>query len=386
MQPLVSGSRQLGFTLIEIMVGCVIGVVGLLVIFQTLAVWNRHTQTAMTGGEADVAGSLAIFNIDRDLRLGGYGFNTADPATMGCAVSGTDTSSARAFTFALSPIEIVVGAGGAPDQINVLYGNSAFFATGEQVISSTATTKSLAHRNGFKQGDMAVMAGNAGASAASATCTLIQVNDTSAPDGFTIGHTTAAFSSYYAASGAAAASAPFNAASGTGAVYSSGTLFNLGPQPRRNTWSIANGRVLQRADLIFGTAPFDVAEGVINLKAEYGVDADPPDTKIGDAEWTTTTPTDWTRVLAIRVAVLVRSSQFEQSADAGASAAGGAVTASAPTWGNGDADHTFLMTNVDGSNDSYDATQAVADNWRYYRYRVYEKVIPLRNMIWGVAQ
>jgi type IV pilus assembly protein PilW len=226
---------------------------------------------------------------------------------------------------------------------------------------------------------MAVMAGNASASAASATCTLIEVNDTSAPDGFTIGHTTAAFTSYYAASGAAAASAPFNAASGTGAVYSSGTLFNLGPQPRRNTWAIANGRVLQRTDAIFGTAPFDVAEGVINLKAEYGYDTD-GNRQIAATEWTTTPPLDWTRVLAIRVAVLVRSSQFEQSADTGASAAGGAVTASAPTWGNG---NTFLMTNVDGSNDSYDPTQAVANNWRYYRYRVYEKVIPLRNMIWG---
>ena len=384
MNPLARQSRQLGFTLIEIMVGCVIGVVGLLVIFQTLSVWNRHTQTTMTGGEADVAGSLAIFNIERDLRLGGYGFGTADPATMGCAVSGTDTSSSRAFTFALSPIEIVVGAGGAPDQINVLYGNSAFFATGEHVISSTATTKFLTRRNGFKQGDMAVMAGNASASAASATCTLIQVTDTSNADGFTIGHTTTAFSSYYAASGAAAASAPFNAASGTGTTYDAGTLFNLGPQPRRNTWAIANGRVLQRADLIFGTAPFDIAEGVINLKAEYGYDTD-GNLRIADTEWASTPPLDWTKVLAIRVAVLVRSSQFEQSADTSASAAGGAVTASAPTWGNGDADHTFLMADVDGSSDSHDATQAVADNWRYYRYRVYEKVIPLRNMIWGGA-
>jgi len=28
-------------------------------------------------------------------------------------------------------------------------------------------------------------------------------------------------------------------------------------------------------------------------------------------------------------------------------------------------------------------TDAVPNNWRYYRYRVYERVIPLRNMIWG---
>jgi type IV pilus assembly protein PilW len=40
---------------------------------------------------------------------------------------------------------------------------------------------------------------------------------------------------------------------------------------------------------------------------------------------------------------------------------------------------------VDGTSDSYGATDAVPNNWRFYRYRVYEKVIPLRNMIWGTA-
>jgi hypothetical protein len=43
----------------------------------------------------------------------------------------------------------------------------------------------------------------------------------------------------------------------------------------------------------------------------------------------------------------------------------------------------FLMTNVDGSADSYSDTDANPNNWRYYRYRVYERVIPLRNMLWG---
>jgi type IV pilus assembly protein PilW len=39
------------------------------------------------------------------------------------------------------------------------------------------------------------------------------------------------------------------------------------------------------------------------------------------------------------------------------------------------------MTDVSGGTDS--SVAGSADNWRYYRYRVYEKVIPLRNMIWG---
>jgi hypothetical protein len=41
------------------------------------------------------------------------------------------------------------------------------------------------------------------------------------------------------------------------------------------------------------------------------------------------------------------------------------------------------MTNVDGSPDSFGDTDGVPNNWRFYRYRVYERVIPLRNMLWG---
>ncbi len=45
------------------------------------------------------------------------------------------------------------------------------------------------------------------------------------------------------------------------------------------------------------------------------------------------------------------------------------------------------MTNLDGTADSFAGAPNNPDpnNWRFYRYRVYEKVIPLRNMIWGTS-
>jgi hypothetical protein len=39
------------------------------------------------------------------------------------------------------------------------------------------------------------------------------------------------------------------------------------------------------------------------------------------------------------------------------------------------------MKNVDGTLDA--DIIGSPNNWRYYRYRVYEKIIPLRNVIWG---
>ena len=367
---------QRGLSLIEILVGVAIGIIGLLAIFQTVAVWNKHTQTTSAGGDAQVAGTLALFNIERDLKLAGYGFGGADTTVSGCTVQADDAG--RAFTFPLSPVEITEGAGGAPDEIRVLHGNSSFFVTPERFTASTSDSKYLARRNGFKPGDLAVVAGNATpGTPASATCQLVEVTDDSNADGFTLGHATSAYASYYAASGAASAPVRFNTVAGTGTTFSSGTLYNLGPRPQQNTWQIVNERTLQRSDLIAGPPAFQVADGVINLKAQYGYDANGNGQIDAATEWLAAppAPVDWTRVLAIRVAVLVRSRQFELNGDTTATGAA-AVTANAPTWAGG----TFLMTNLDGT-----TTNVAGDpnNWRHYRYRVYERVIPLRNMIWG---
>ena len=78
------------------------------------------------------------------------------------------------------------------------------------------------------------------------------------------------------------------------------------------------------------------------------------------------TAADWLEVQAVRFGVLVRSPQFERNA----------VTAAAPAWYAG----AYLMTNVDGTPDS---NPGDANDWRHYRYRNYQLVVPLRNMIWS---
>ena len=41
------------------------------------------------------------------------------------------------------------------------------------------------------------------------------------------------------------------------------------------------------------------------------------------------------------------------------------------------------MRNVDGTLDSFAAGDPSPNNWRNYRYTVYERVIPIRNVAWG---
>ena len=127
-----------------------------------------------------------------------------------------------------------------------------------------------------------------------------------------------------------------------------------------------------------------IAEGVINLKAEYGVDAS-GNGRIESTEWTAAAPADWSQVLAIRVAVLVRSRQFERNARSGRERRPGrhADGRQPVLLRRSGRPQRSAMTDVNGSDDSYDRHDADPNNWRYYRYRVYERVIPLRNVLWG---
>ena len=372
--------RSSGLSIVEVLVGVAIGLIGIVAIFQAIAVWSKHTATTSSGADAQVAGTLALFNIERDIKQAGHGFGRATMQDMGCNVAATDTNGGRVFAFPMSPVTITVGAGGAPDTISVLYGDSSFYAEQGSFTDSSVSTKKLVRRGGFKPGDLAVVAVNPGASAATSNCQLIQITDDTNVDGYTVAHTMSAYTSYYAASSPASASR-FNNTTPPGSVQ--GTIYNLGPDARLNVWSIQNAHTLVRADTIFNTPPMPIGDGVINLKAEYGVDNDGNGTITPD-EWQSAVPTDWQRVLAIRVAVLVRSRQFERGDPTAASGVFAVTpTAANPYYFGDPVGHKFLMTNVDGSADSFGDTNVDPNNWRYYRYRVYERVIPLRNMLWG---
>lgn len=358
---------QHGFSLVEILVAVAIALIGVVVIFQVLSLWEERKRTTSSGSDAQVAGTLAMFNLDRDIRLGGMGFGMS--TYMGCTVQAYDTArSPAAFTFNLYPVEIVQGASGAADTIRVLYGTSSTVVGNQAFTTSTATSKKTTGRAGFNKGDLVLVAGNV-----ARDCALVEVTDNTNADALTIDHGAVAYVNYLNES----VTARYNNPAGTGTTFSAGTLHNFGPgnalsstvlPPRWNEWAVRTNNTLAWSDKLHSTTTwFEVAEGIVNLQAEYGVDSN-ADNQISGTEWTTTAPTSttWSNLRAIRVAILARSQQYEKLA----------VTNTAPSWQGG----SFTMTNLDGTTDSNPST---ANNWRHYRYRVYERVIPLRNLIWG---
>ncbi|HZQ75402.1 MAG TPA: PilW family protein [Burkholderiales bacterium] len=351
-------SRQSGFSLIEILVGVAIGLIGMVVVFQSLQIWESRKRTTASGSDAQVSGTVALFNIERDLRQGGYGFGNS--TYMGCTVNAYDTTRGAAFTFPLVPVYIVDGGATGPDEIRSLHGNSAYFTSSETFDTSTSTSK-RPHLgiNSFRVNDLVVVAGNA---FPSGNCSMVEVDSVGAQD---ITHS---------------GGLRYNNPAGTGTTFSSGNLYNLGPGPQRIIWQVRSGNVLSWRDDISdatGTAWNDVAEGIVDLQAEYGIDTN-GDSMIASTEWTSTAPStaNWKNVRAIRIGILARSQQYEQTPPAG-------VTQSVPTW-SGSTSSPFVVKNLDGTAGTTTPANPV-DSWKHYRYRVYEQVIPLRNVIWGYA-
>lgn len=364
------GRSQQGVSLVEILVGVAIGLIGIVMMFQLMQNWETRKRTTSAGSDAQVSGSIASYRLATDIRQGGYGFGNGN-TVLGCNVSAYDSMRATTnFSFPLLPVEIVEG-GTDPDQIIVLYGNSSVMSANHHYSAATTTTKKTTDegpRTGLRRGDLAIVAPSA------AGCGLIQITDNTNGDALTISHTNTNYIDEFNNP----QTARFNDPAGYLGAPTTGNIYNLGDAPSRNVWQV-NGRVLVVSNDLLNTAPTEIAEGIIDLQAQYGLDTD------GDFivdTWTDAsagTPTllpiaqPWSSVRAVRFAILARSQHFEKDV----------VTTQAPETGWTDAGGDpvrFNMKDVDGGAPAGDNT---ANDWRHYRYRVYTNTIPLRNMVWG---
>jgi len=380
--------RQRGVSLLELMVGLVVGLVCVLIIVQVQTLWDARKRSVAAGNDAQINGTIGAFSLDRDLRLAGYGFGSAggDPLKsetnlMDCTVNAVNTTLAvQNISFRLAPVEIVRETG-KPDEIHVLYGNSSYFVSAQPILSSTDETNVMKSREGFRVGDRAIAGSN---TASGKTCHLVEITGLSLTDSDTLEHKAGA--TYTAQTGNKIAS--MNKTGGTGSDITSGFMFNLGPVPALTVWKVNPTRqTLTRYNKLTEnpSAASDVVTDVVSLKAQYGYDAS-GDGIIGTGEWYDTLPalSDYSRLLAVRFGLLIRSRQYERPNTQTSPPV--PVTASAPTWANGSI--AFAMKNVDGTDDSGASainSETAANNWRNYRYRVYDTVVPLRNMIWGIV-
>ena len=93
--------------------------------------------------------------------------------------------------------------------------------------------------------------------------------------------------------------------------------------------------------------------------------------------WDNITPTTnagWRQVVAVRLAVVARSATYEKEV----------VTTANPTWDVGSViPVTGAVTCPSGTGKCLSLKVDGLTDWQHYRYKVFDTVIPLRNMLWN---
>jgi type IV pilus assembly protein PilW len=381
-----------GFSLVELMVSVVIGMLALLFALRLLTGSEQNRQSAMGGSDSMQNGMLALFSISGDAGQAGYGIN--DPIVAGCDTVFSDASKGK-FTMAsasrgvatiqpLAPVVIESQATG-PDKVTFYSGTSALGAATMRVLTSYASgTRVYVDRipYGFSQGDAILVA----PVQVGGKCAVAQLSESPAdlppPPG-----------QQYVVIGQGNAYR-FNSG-GLGATFGGGAarIFNLGPGRALSfhTWSVSDAYLrLSATDNGSDATAAPVADNIVSLKAQYGFD-----TRVGSAfdpsagmqltKWSSTmidadgdgvagSPYDWQRIAAVRLAVVARSKNPERAAkNAACSATADKPVAFAAAAPAGVA-ATPVSIDVAVTGDPVD--------WHCYRYRVFETVVPFRNASW----
>ncbi|HTO22837.1 MAG TPA: prepilin-type N-terminal cleavage/methylation domain-containing protein, partial [Spirochaetia bacterium] len=176
--------RQAGFTIIELMVGMVVGLIATVVMFQVFAVSEGQKRTTTGAGDAQQNGVGSVYLIERDARMAGYGMSYL--ATLGCFVNGWNEDAAQPFTFRMAPYVIADGPGGSPDTLTIAYGDSRLFTSPQKLSQDMPSADApfrVSNRYGFALGDVILSVQN------NQPCTMYQVQDLPGiPNADNVGH------------------------------------------------------------------------------------------------------------------------------------------------------------------------------------------------------
>jgi len=163
----VVSTSQLGFSLIEIMVGLAIGMLVTLVIMQVFSVFEGQKRSTTGTADAQTNGNVALYNIQRDVQMAGFGLPelSLESSPMKCSPSPSydDPDTPFVESIDMFPITIVDGGAGS-DQITVRYGNAPMGGVSSDISSnSTALPEIVVDNNmGCKVNNVAMIVNEKG--------------------------------------------------------------------------------------------------------------------------------------------------------------------------------------------------------------------------------
>lgn len=355
---------QRGFSLVEIMVGLAIGLLGVLVIMQISMVFEGQKRTTTAGADAQTSGAVAFYSVEQDVRRAGYGFSK--PEILGCQLKFHVPTASDAVPPpgvapppVLQPLFIFKGGEGGSDSIQVLSSSKGNWSVPVRMgdeHSSTATEVQVSSTLGVQAGDLLI------AYETGKTCAMFQATGPVAEksnaisDPIHIEHKSA--SNGIGAWNPEDPSEIFPTEGYGKAAYA--YVFNLGNLVNRKYQVDVGGNLT----LVDGGVERVVASDIVSMRAQYGIidtiDAEKKLTwKDGSSDGKLDAD-DLAGLYAARVVMVVRSPLKERP-----NAEGNCEATKSSDMG------TWAEIDVKNNTD-----------WQCYRYRTFENVIPLRNMMW----
>lgn len=383
--------RNGGVTLIELLVAMAIGLVVTLAVTSMVIVGESQKRSTTSVNDANQSGNYAAYVLDRALRSAGSGFTQAwDLGVFGCRLNiKRDDSTAvlprtTAFpapfagfplTVRVAPVLIFRPASGS-DVLMVMSGNSSAGDIARPVLSAGSASNKLRLDNtiGLREGDIGLLSRSG-----TDDCLVQQVHanpafaDSSGNDNLPLGGT------YYTTSGADTSLATL-ITGGTAFFTPIGNLSADNLQLRM--FGVNADRTLVSYDLM-QTAGGDtaakrdeqaqqgIADGVVALRAVYAIDKNEdgnfdltndawvaPDDAAYNITQMMSTPAKVRRILAVRVAMVLRSTNYEKDVVSKSS-----------------------LTLFDDLPDTLNESYAISGDGLHFRHRVVEFTVPLRNML-----
>ncbi len=346
--------RSAGFGLVEIMVSVVIGMLAILVMMQQLSIFEHSKRTTTGGADAQNNGAIALYGLQRDIRQSGYGitgYTNTKQYLFTCSAGLSSGGTVPVVPVIINPATSVIPAGDAnTDTLLVFYGNSNGEPHGNPIYSQTGTVSTVQSPGSFTVGDVVMAAPD------SCAANLL-------PRPVTV-----------------VAATTITAATGT---VGTGTMYNLGQSPSVLAYAIRDGNLtmcdymatncgVAKASVtaaVWAATWVPIANNVISMRAQYGVDTTTTMDAVVDTynQTTPTTMCGWARVSAFRLALVARNSEYNKTNPDGTD-----VTSAAPTWDGSSGAAIDLSKKPDGT---------ANPDWNHYRYKVFQTVVPMRNMV-----
>jgi type IV pilus assembly protein PilW len=341
--------HQKGFSLVELMVGLIIGLLATLVIMQVFSTFEGQKRSTSGSADAQTNGSIALMSIQRNVQMAGYGLPLpmadVNENALRCSIFADFTNPDTGNTTNIFPLEIEDGGNGS-DNITVRYSTNAMGALPMEIINeNNATTTGLVVES--------TMGCNIDGNDANDDIALIQ-------NGTSCDMTTIDNISGTAGGGVQRiilSALPTNAA----VVAHEAAVTCMG------NWQDYTFDVNNNDELQLNGSP--IVSEVVNIQAQYGVSNAAGQNNVTnwvDAAagtiWETPSVANRNRIKAIRVVVVLRNGLLEKT-----NVTAAALVAWTPLNGS-------TAPAIDLSGDA---------NWQRYRYRTFETIIPLRNIIWS---